>query len=150
METIVLLFAPRLAAEIEEEVLARQEDLVEEGDLDRKKIRRCVRDLIEAGTLGKTKGGRIGLAAGVAEELFGILELVDRGDVSEQVRRWLLALHVSAGQCKEPGAGQEIERLSDFILDKFPNEPGRAGVTESAVDVAIRLLGAQAGERGTE
>lgn len=37
-------------------------------------------------------------------------------------------------------AEKEIERLADFILKEYPNEPGRAGTSESAVDVAIRLL----------
>lgn len=34
----------------------------------------------------------------------------------------------------------EIERLSDFILTNYPDEPGKIGESESAVDVAIRLL----------
>lgn len=41
------------------------------------------------------------------------------------------------------GANQlrsEIDRLADFILKEFPDEPGKLGESESAVDVAIRLL----------
>lgn len=38
------------------------------------------------------------------------------------------------------GATAEIKRLADFILEEFPNEPGAVGTSESAVDVAIRLL----------
>lgn len=35
----------------------------------------------------------------------------------------------------------EIDRLAAFILANYPSEPGRMGESESAVDVAIRLLG---------
>lgn len=34
----------------------------------------------------------------------------------------------------------EIERLADYILSNHRHEPGRTGESESAVDVAIRLL----------
>jgi hypothetical protein len=34
----------------------------------------------------------------------------------------------------------EIDRLADFILREYPHEPGSIGDSESAVDVAIRLL----------
>lgn len=34
----------------------------------------------------------------------------------------------------------EIDRLANFLMKRFPREPGRTGVSESAVDVAIRLL----------
>jgi DNA-directed RNA polymerase alpha subunit len=37
-------------------------------------------------------------------------------------------------------ADKEIDRLADFILTQFPDEPGSGGADESAVDVAIRLL----------
>jgi len=37
-------------------------------------------------------------------------------------------------------AESEIDRLADFLLKNYPSEPGRTGVSESAVDVAIRLL----------
>lgn len=35
---------------------------------------------------------------------------------------------------------KEIEKLASFILDQYPEEPGKAGESESAVEVAIRLL----------
>lgn len=35
---------------------------------------------------------------------------------------------------------REVEKLANFIAQVFPNEPGRSGDSESAVDVAIRLL----------
>ena len=41
------------------------------------------------------------------------------------------------------GANQlrsEIDRLAKFIMEEFPDQPGSTGVTESAVDVAIRML----------
>lgn len=37
-------------------------------------------------------------------------------------------------------ASDEIDRLAAFILREYPHEPGRTGISESAVDVAIRLL----------
>lgn len=37
-------------------------------------------------------------------------------------------------------AEKEIERLANYILAEFPDEPGSIGKSESAVDVAIRLL----------
>lgn len=37
-------------------------------------------------------------------------------------------------------AAAEIDRLAEFILAEFPDEPGRGGTSESAVDVAIRLI----------
>jgi hypothetical protein len=36
--------------------------------------------------------------------------------------------------------GHQIKRLADCIMDYYPNEPGRTGESETAVDVAIRLL----------
>jgi len=41
------------------------------------------------------------------------------------------------------GANQlrsEIDRLAKFIMKEYPDEPGSTGESESAVDVAIRLL----------
>jgi len=35
---------------------------------------------------------------------------------------------------------REVEKLANFIAQVFPDEPGRCGDSESAVDVAIRLL----------
>lgn len=35
----------------------------------------------------------------------------------------------------------QIKRLADWILENCPDEPGSTGVSESAVDVAIRLMG---------
>jgi hypothetical protein len=35
---------------------------------------------------------------------------------------------------------KEIDRLANYILAEYQYEPGRTGTTESAVDVAIRLL----------
>lgn len=40
--------------------------------------------------------------------------------------------------------GNEIDRLARYILDRYTLEPGKDGKSESAVDVAIRLL-----DRGT-
>lgn len=37
-------------------------------------------------------------------------------------------------------AKTEIDKLTTFIMKKYADEPGRTGVSESAVDVAIRLL----------
>lgn len=37
-------------------------------------------------------------------------------------------------------AARETARLASFILDKFPDEPGSIGDSESAVDVAIRIM----------
>ena len=37
-------------------------------------------------------------------------------------------------------AKKEIDRLAEFILKEYPEEPGSKGTSESAVDVAIRLL----------
>lgn len=46
-------------------------------------------------------------------------------------------------------AESEIDRLATYILNNFPGEPGSVGCSESAVDVAIRLLGrlAEGGEK---
>ena len=35
---------------------------------------------------------------------------------------------------------KQIDLLARFLLDNFPEEPGRYGDNEGAVDVAIRLL----------
>lgn len=35
----------------------------------------------------------------------------------------------------------EIDRLAAVVMRDFPDEPGRTGESEGAVDVAIRLLG---------
>lgn len=40
----------------------------------------------------------------------------------------------------EIASSKEIDRLADFILANYPDEPGSNGTSESAVDVAIRLL----------
>ena len=40
----------------------------------------------------------------------------------------------------------EIDRLAKYILRVCPNEPGKDGESESAVDVAIRLIGELKGE----
>lgn len=37
-------------------------------------------------------------------------------------------------------AKTEIDKLATFIMEKCPDEPGKTGRSESAVDVAIRLL----------
>lgn len=37
-------------------------------------------------------------------------------------------------------AARETSRLASFILKQFPNEPGSIGDSESAVDVAIRIM----------
>lgn len=37
-------------------------------------------------------------------------------------------------------AESETERLAKFLIEEYPDEPGKDGVSESAVDVAIRLL----------
>ena len=37
-------------------------------------------------------------------------------------------------------AHNELDRLATFILTEYEDEPGRTGVYESPVDVAIRLL----------
>lgn len=41
---------------------------------------------------------------------------------------------------EQNGAYREMDKLADFILKEFPQEPGRDGRNESAADVAIRLL----------
>ena len=41
----------------------------------------------------------------------------------------------------------EIDRLADFLLKNYPDEPGKTGVSESAVDVAIRLLTEKKGKQ---
>lgn len=38
------------------------------------------------------------------------------------------------------GAYREMEKLTDYILRRFPDEPGRDNLNESAADVAIRLM----------
>ena len=38
------------------------------------------------------------------------------------------------------GAYREMDKLADYILRRFPDEPGRDGLNESAADVAIRLM----------
>lgn len=35
---------------------------------------------------------------------------------------------------------EQIDLLAKFILKEFPDEPGKTGVSEGAIDVAIRLL----------
>ena len=37
-------------------------------------------------------------------------------------------------------AYEEIDKLTDFIMEEYSHEPGRTGESESAVEVAIRLL----------
>lgn len=47
---------------------------------------------------------------------------------------------VSKVEDKLQELSNEIDKLASFILTEYPNEPGITGVSESAVDVAIRLL----------
>jgi hypothetical protein len=39
-----------------------------------------------------------------------------------------------------PELEAQIDRLAKCIMDHYPDEPGRTGRSEGAVDVAIRLL----------
>jgi hypothetical protein len=49
--TILALFCPRTRAQIEAAVLAELDDLVGEGDVDERRIRRALRDLVAGGAV---------------------------------------------------------------------------------------------------
>jgi hypothetical protein len=80
----------------------------------------------------KSRGLTVKVDVDVSEALTGLKALQREAKAAVRELREVENAKVS---------GRKIERLSNFILSKYPREIGMGDFGESAVDVAIRLLG---------
>ena len=74
-------------------------------------------------------------------------EKVYHGD--DELMEELVEDEEGAEQVSYAASRNEIDRLAAYILKEWPDEPGKDGESESAVDVAIRLLRLFKGWRAT-